>query len=363
MEASAQGPQILIEPSGSVISGDWITAHLQQWLKLETRLSQLSGPVTLQCAQMDTNGAVVFLRLFGPQAENWPVGLTSEQQALLHSLHQRACPDEPAAPRLNPLARIGYNVMQLGHHAQQLLDFLGRLTLAGLQSLRHPSLIRWRLLLDVIQKDGLHAMPIIALLSFLLGAVVAYQGGLQLATYGANIFIVELVALTHLRELGPLIAAILVAGRSGSAYAAQLATMNMNQEIMALKSLGQDPFHWLVLPKLFGLLLVLPLLTILADLCGLLGGMLVAQMQLDVSPTVFWQRLGSQVDIQHFLVGLYKAPVFALIIVNVGCMQGMLAKGGSEAVGQRTTRSVVQAIFLVIIADALFSIIFSDLGW
>ncbi|MFK7160012.1 ABC transporter permease [Marinospirillum sp. MEB164] len=363
MEVAKQAPRLLTEPDGSVISGDWTTAHLALWLRLEKNLTQLSGPVRLECAQMDTNGAVVFLRVFGTHAAAWPAGLTDEQRQLLTSLHQRTCPAEPAAAKLNPLARLGQGVMLLGSHALELLDFLGRLTLAGLQSLRHPRLIRWRLLLDVIQKDGLHAMPIIALLSFLLGAVVAYQGGLQLATYGANIFIVELVALTHLRELGPLIAAILVAGRSGSAYAAQLATMNMNQEIMALKSLGQDPFHWLVLPKLFGLLLVLPLLTVLADLCGLLGGMLVAQMQLDVSPTVFWQRLGSQVDIQHFLVGLYKAPVFALIIVNVGCMQGMLAKGGSEAVGQRTTRSVVQAIFLVIIADALFSIIFSDLGW
>jgi len=229
--------------------------------------------------------------------------------------------------------------------------------------LRRPWQCKVKLLLDVIQRDGLQAVPIIALMAFLLGAVIAWQGGLQLQTYGANIFIVELVAITHLRELGPLIAAILVAGRSSSAYAAQIATMNMNQEVLALKSLGQDPYAWLVLPKLLGLLLALPLLTVLANLAGLSGGMLVASVQLDVSPTAFWQRLGDEVNVAHFWIGLVKAPVFALIIVTVGCMQGMLAEGGAEGVGHRTTRSVVQAVFLVIIVDAVFSIIFSSTGW
>lgn len=362
MTASQAAPRIITESNNTVISGDWVTAQLKQWLQLKPALQQLSGKGRLSCQQMDTNGAWVFLKIFGQTPDSWPQGLTDSQLQLLVLVKSKQQPTPPL-PSLNWLADLGFRTLNSFRHGFELLDFLGRLTLALLALLRRPYLCKGKLLLDVIQRDGLHAVPIIALMAFLLGAVVAWQGGLQLATYGANIFIVELVAITHLRELGPLIAAILVAGRSGSAYAAQIATMNMNQEILALKSLGQDPYAWLVLPKLLGLLLVLPLLTILANLAGLGGGMLVASVQLDVSPTAFWQRLGEEINVAHFWIGLVKAPVFALIIVTVGCMQGMLAKGGAEAVGHRTTRSVVQAIFLVIIVDALFSIVFSNTGW
>jgi len=362
MASPAAQPRIITEPNGSVISGNWITAHLKHWLELKPALQNLSGNVRLNCQHMDTNGAWVFLKIFGQTPGSWPQGLNDSQLQLLELVRSKQQPTPPQ-PSLNWLADLGFRTLKSFRHGRQLLDFLGRLTLALLALLRRPYRCKLKLLLDVIQRDGLHAVPIVALMSFLLGAVIAWQGGLQLATYGANIFIVELVAITHLRELGPLIAAILVAGRSGSAYAAQIATMKMNQEVLALKSLGQDPYAWLVLPKLLGLLLVLPLLTILANLAGLGGGMLVASVQLDVSATAFWQRLGEEVNVAHFWIGLVKAPVFALIIVTVGCMQGMLAEGGAEGVGHRTTRSVVQAIFLVIIVDALFSIIFSDTGW
>jgi len=362
MGASGQPPRILTEAEGSVVSGDWVTAQLKQWLKLKPALQQLAGQAYLDCSQMDTNGAWVFLTIFGQDPKAWPKGVTSRQQALIQLVKSKQ-QTAPSQTSLNWLAELGWRSLKSLANGRQLLDFLGRVTLALLSLFRRPHRFKLKLLLDVIQRDGLHAAPIVALMSFLLGAVVAWQGGLQLATYGANIFIVELVAITHLRELGPLIAAILVAGRSGSAYAAQIATMNMNQELLALKSLGQDPYAWLVLPKLLGLILALPLLTILANLAGLGGGMLVASIQLDISPTVFWQRLGDEINVAHFWIGLIKAPVFALIIVTVGCMQGMLAQGGAEAVGHRTTRSVVQAIFLVIIVDAFFSIIFSGTGW
>jgi len=358
---SAQ-PKIITEPDGSVVSGDWVTARLKRWLQLQPALQGLSGKIRLNCQQMDTNGAWVFLRIFGRKPESWPQGLTDSQLQLLELVRNKK-QSTPPQSSFNWLAKLGFNTLKSFRHGRQLLDFLGRLTLALLTMLRRPWQCKVKLLLDVIQRDGLQAVPIIALMAFLLGAVIAWQGGLQLQTYGANIFIVELVAITHLRELGPLIAAILVAGRSGSAYAAQIATMNMNQEVLALKSLGQDPYAWLVLPKLLGLLLALPLLTVLANLAGLSGGMLVASVQLDVSPTAFWQRLGDEVNVAHFWIGLVKAPVFVLIIVTVGCMQGMLAEGGAEGVGHRTTRSVVQAVFLVIIVDAVFSIIFSSTGW
>lgn len=362
MDSPHQAPRILTQSDGLVVSGDWVTAQLKPWLKLKPALQQLDGPTRLVCERMDTNGAWLFVKIFGSDPNHWPQGLTSSQQALVQLVQQKQQPAPPQT-RLNWLADLGWRTLNSLTNGRQLLDFLGRLTFALLSLLSRPQGFKPKLLLDVIQRDGVHAAPIIALMAFLLGAVVAWQGGLQLATYGANIFIVELVAITHLRELGPLIAAILVAGRSGSAYAAQLAIMNMNQEILALKSLGQDPYAWLVLPKLLGLLVVLPLLTILANLAGLGGGMLVAHLQLDVSPSVFWQRLGDEINVAHFWIGLVKAPVFALVIVTVGCMQGMLAQGGAEAVGHRTTRSVVQAIFLVIIVDAFFSVIFSRTGW
>ncbi|SFX42200.1 MlaE family ABC transporter permease [Marinospirillum alkaliphilum] len=364
MQNQGSAPEIIPAGEQQQVRGNWTTAWLKHWLQLQPVLvTQDPAQLIIQADAMDSNGALTFLHLFGNNPAYWPAGLTPSQQQLLQLVLKHRESHIPEPVMLNWVADIGYRVSRLGLYTRQFLEFLGQLVMALLSLLRHPHRFRLRLFLDVIQKDGLHAVPIVALLSFLLGAVVAWQGALQLKAYGANIFIVELVALTHLRELGPLITAILVAGRSGSAYAAQLATMNMNQEIQALRSLGQNPFDWLILPKLLGLLVVLPLLTLLADLSGLVGGMLVAQAQLDISPSLFWQRLGDEISIIHFVVGMIKAPVFALIIVNVGCMQGMLARGGAEAVGLRTTRSVVQAIFLVIITDALFSILFSNAGW
>lgn len=363
MQDQGHAPTLVATEEGYIAQGDWTTAYLKQWLQLQPVLLAHHRQVQLLCGAMDSNGALLFIRIFGASAAGWPAGLTATQQQLLQLILQTRETNIPPKQQLGWLADIGYRTSKVTLHARQLLEFVGQLSLALFALLTHPRHFKPRLLLDVIQRDGLHAVPIIALLSFLLGAVVAWQGGLQLKTYGANIFIVELVALTHLRELGPLITAILVAGRSGSAYAAQLATMNMNQEILALRSLGQNPFDWLILPKMLGLLLVLPLLTLLSDLSGLLGGMVVANIQLDISYTLFWQRLSDEVSVIHFVVGMIKAPIFALIIVTVGCMQGMLAKGGAEAVGYRTTRSVVQAIFLVIITDAVFSIIFSNAGW
>lgn len=363
MQEQGENPQLILVEGHYTLYGDWTTAYLKQWLNLQPSLILKKQNLKLRTGTMDSNGAMVFLRIFGDEPNLWPKGLTTTQNKLLHLVLQEREVLIPEQKKLNWLADIGFRVSHLGEHSKQFLDFVGQLFTALFSLICNPRRFKPKLLFDVIQRDGLHAVPIIALLSFLLGAVVAWQGGLQLKTYGANVFIVELVALTHLRELGPLITAILVAGRSGSAYAAQLATMNINQEILALRSLGQNPFDWLILPKLLGLLIALPLLTLLADISGLVGGSLVAHLQLEISPTLFWQRLSQEVNVAHFYIGLIKAPVFAFFIVSVGCMQGMLASGGADAVGVRTTRSVVQAIFLVIIIDAIFSVIFSDIGW
>ena len=224
-----------------------------------------------------------------------------------------------------------------------------------------PGTLRWRPMLYNIRSAGFDALPIVGLLSFLLGVVVAYQGADQLRQYGANIFVADLVGLSMLREFAPLITAIIVAGRSGSAFTAQIGTMSVNEEIDAMLTLGISPLDMLVLPKLLALLVALPLLTVFADLLGVIGGMLMAQTQLGVSIDEFGERFVKAVSVTAYLVGIAKAPVFALIIVMVGCFQGFRTRGGADSVGRQTTRSVVQSIFLVIVGDALFSVAFSAL--
>jgi len=224
-----------------------------------------------------------------------------------------------------------------------------------------PARCRWRPLLYNLRSAGFDALPIVGLLSFLLGIVIAYQGAGQLRQYGANIFVADLVGLSMLREFAPLITAIIIAGRSGSAYAAQIGTMSVTEEIDALRTLGIAPLDLLVLPKIFALAVALPLLTVFSDVLGVFGGMLMARAQLGVSFGEFIDRFVKAVSVTSYLVGICKAPVFAMIIAVIGCFQGFRTRGGADSVGRQTTRSVVQSTFLVILADALFSVAFSAL--
>jgi phospholipid/cholesterol/gamma-HCH transport system permease protein len=245
--------------------------------------------------------------------------------------------------------------------AWALLQFVGETSLAALGSLRHPGRMRWRPVAFHIRSAGFNALPIVGLLAFLLGMVVAYQGAGQLRIYGANIFVVDLVGLSMLREFAPLMTAIIAAGRSGSAYAAQIGTMVVTEEMDALLTIGIAPQELLVLPKLLALVLALPLLTVFADLLGVMGGMLMAQARLGVGFAEFLDRFVKAVAVRDYLIGVLKAPVFATIIVVVGCFQGFRAKGGADGVGQQATRSVVWSIFLVIVVDAAFSVVLSAL--
>jgi phospholipid/cholesterol/gamma-HCH transport system permease protein len=226
----------------------------------------------------------------------------------------------------------------------------------------HATRIRWRVLLYNLQIDGLNALPIIGLLSFLMGIVIAYQGSEQLKTFGANIFIVDLVGISLLREIAPLLTAILVAGRSGSAYTAQIGTMTVTEELDALRALGISPISLLVFPRALALVIALPLLTVFADAVGVFGGMLIASSQLGITFTEFVNRFEYAIVLRHYLIGISKTPVFAAIIALVGCYQGFQVFGGVDSVGRHTTISVVQAIFLVIVTDAFFSILFSWWG-
>ncbi|MBT8131375.1 MAG: ABC transporter permease [Gammaproteobacteria bacterium] len=268
-------------------------------------------------------------------------------------------PAHPGTPGF--LENLGRDSLDFVNQQLSFLSFIGNITFSSLRILLTPARLRWNRVVQDSEEAGFDALPIVGLLSFLIGVVIAYQGGVVLIQYGAGIFIADLVGLAMLRELAPLITAIIVAGRTGSAYTAQIGTMMVTEEISALRTMGIPPINLLVLPKLFALVVMLPLLTVFADVMGLLGGMVMANSMLDVSFQNFVDRIGQSVRLQDFLVGVGKAPVFAVIIASVGCYQGFRVGGSAESVGKQTTVSVVQSIFLVIVVDAVFSVVFSAL--
>lgn len=296
-------------------------------------------------------------------------GLKPEFVRLMDAVEKQADaePAKKAAPPPTPglLHKLGQSAADMGTQAAALLAFIGEIAMAFGACFAHPKRIRWRPILFNIRTAGFDALPIVGLLAFLLGIVVAYQGADQLRRYGANIFVADLVGVSMLREFAPLITAIIIAGRSGSAYAAQIGTMAVTDEIDAMRTLGLRPLDVLVLPKLIALVIALPLLTVFADVLGVMGGMLMAKVQLGVGFEEFLDRFVKAVSPTTYWVGLAKAPVFAAVIAVVGCFQGFQTQaaggGGADSVGRQTTRSVVQAIFLVIVADALFSVAFSAL--
>ena len=314
---------------------------------------------------MDTAGAWLLQRAINRLGDNGCTvtfhGLHPEHEALLMVIKPvtlaHTLPPLPLSQ--NYFEKTG---MIFWPHLQQLigmLAFFGESAVTMGRSIIHPSRFRLRPILYNLQHAGFNALPIVGLLAFLTGVVISYQGAGQLQRYGANIFIVDLVGLSMLRELAPLMTAIIIAGRSGSAFAAQIGTMKVTEEIDALRTIGISPMELLVLPKVIALVIALPLLTVYSDMMGVLGGMLMAKSQLGVGYADFLDRFDDAVKLSALLVGIGKAPVFAAIIAMVGCFQGFQVKNGSDSVGRQTTVSVVQAIFLIIVADALFSVIFS----
>jgi phospholipid/cholesterol/gamma-HCH transport system permease protein len=318
---------------------------------------------------IDTTGALRLLKLMADlERAGHPsrlVGLREEHQALLDLVRERLASAGTVAPSpatRNGLENLGRQVVFHATRAIEFLAFVGEAAVALGRLALHPGRFRWRALFGNIQTAGVNALPIVGLLAFMMGIVIAYQGGQQLQFYGANIFIVELVALTMLRELAPLITAIIVAGRTGSAYTAQIGTMQVTEEVDALRTIGIRPMDLLVLPKLLALTVALPLLTVFADALSVFGGMVMARLLLGLSFGDFLDRFPQVVTLTSFLMGVGKAPVFAAIIALVGCYQGFQVRGGADAVGRQTTVSVVQSIFLVIAADALFSVILGGVG-
>ncbi len=250
----------------------------------------------------------------------------------------------------------------VGQSAARGLEDVGHIAHSIFDGAKKPSSLMLRETVRQIDQTGVKAMPIVFLISFLMGLVMAYQGALQLEKFGATIFVVDLVSISVLREMGVLLAAIMVAGRSGSAFAASLGVMNLNEEIDALRVMGLNPNQVLVLPRVLGLLIALPLLTVLADFAGLAGGMLLCTTVLDISATQFVERVISAADLKTFMVGFAKAPVFGLLIAGVATLRGMQVKSSAEQLGRLTTVAVVQSIFLIVLADGVFTVIFARYG-
>jgi phospholipid/cholesterol/gamma-HCH transport system permease protein len=346
--------------------GRWTLQDLGPLLRTGGMPPATEWPVTLDGSQLQDLDSAGAWWLQGqlpaggsaPTLRAWP----PRALALMNEVREGVGHAVPEPLPRNLLQRTGEAAVAAAQQAQAFLRFVGEVAIAAAGLLRHRSLWRPRAIWHEIQIGGVDALPIIGLTSFLLGIVVAYQGADQLRHYGANVFVVELVGYAMLREFAPLIGAIIIAGRSGSAYAAQIGTMVVSEEIDALRTIGIDPLQRLVLPKIVALAVVLPLLTVFADITGVFGGMVMARSRLDIGFPEFIDRFGRVMEGSALLIGVGKSLVFAVIIAAIGCFQGLRTQGSADSVGRQTTLAVVQSIFIVIVADALFSVAFNMLG-
>jgi len=352
-------------------SGGWNLLNLAK-IKKQLRRQRLSGADNLKIdgsaiSNMDSAGALIlsdFVKTLDKKSISTELEkFTEEALHLIDIVKNKTVPLSKIPQRKLPnwLASIGkFNI-------DQTIEFMAFLNFAGVLFFEFVGLLfkphKWRInsLVNVLDNSGYRALPIIGLLSFMIGVVLAYQMGTYLRDYGASAFIVNLLGISILREFGPLITAIIVAGRTGASYTAELGIMKVNQELDALRTMGVTPAEILLLPRIIGLFIALPLLTVWACSFGVLGGMLMTKSMLDISYYDFIHRFQHEVAIKHFFIGVGKAPVFALIIASIGCFQGMQVTGTAESVGRLTTRSVVLCIFFIIVADAIFSVIFSRL--
>lgn len=264
-------------------------------------------------------------------------------------------------PKPSHLFRDG--MRRIGANTIEAVDSVGYIARAVLDGVKRPSRLVIGEALRQVHSCGVAAIPIVAVVCFLMGVVLAYQSARQLEQFGANIFMVDLVAMAIFRELGVLLAAIMVAGRSGSAFAASLGTMKLTEEVDALRVMGLNPNQVLIIPRILGLVIALPLLTVFADAAGLLGGAFIGAIVLDISGFAFTERLAVAIEVNDVLVGLTKAPVFAFLIAVTGTLRGMQVKGSAEELGRLTTVAVVQSIFLIIVADAIFTVVYSRIGF
>lgn len=360
-----------------IITGDWTLPNYER-LKQEVEAFLASKKTADHSADLtavealDTAGASLLADLLGPQAliklTDDAADLPPERRDLLRLVADAMAKPDDNLPRqgsalLAFLARVGRQVEGYWSQQRLLMGFTGQVIATMVSIL--PSPRRWRMtsLVAHIHQTGLNALPIVALLTFLVGAVVAFLGATVLDDFGATIYTVNLVAFSFLREFGVLLAAILLAGRTASAFTAQLGSMKANEEIDALRTFGLSPIELLVIPRVLAMVISLPILTFVGMISGIIGGSLVCVIVLDISVPQIVNILETKVRVVHFLVGLGKAPVFAFVIAVIGCLEGFKASGSAESVGEHTTSAVVQSIFMVILLDSIAAIFFMEMGW
>lgn len=365
-ESEASPPQL-------TLSGDW-TVHTIRDVSERLAAVQKSDVKELQAdctdlGRLDTAGAFIIDR-FACRAGTGEVKAVNASPQVSALLEQAASlrPEEREEKSkteygvVDLLERTGRTTMSFLEETTATLAFLGETIASMAHMVTRPSKMRWTALVSVMEDSGLDAVPIVAFLSFFVGMVIAFIGATTLSEFGATIFTVELVGFAVLREFGVVITAIILAGRTNSAFTAQIGAMRMRQEVDALVTLGLNPMDVLVVPRAFAMLVMTPILTLIAALFGLGGGVFVSWLALDINPTVFINRLQSAVPVANFWVGMSKAPVFGLVVALIGCRQGLLVGGSVQSLGQSTTKSVVQAIFSIIVIDAMFALFYLELG-
>ena len=363
-----------IQPSRSdpdiwTATGDWTLQHAARLLALidnaPSRLKDIDGR---DIDRLDSTGAMLLSRF----AVRTGLGLATVDvkevhKPLVESVRE-LCEATPRPVKKDHgfrrmLEKIGFAMVDYYTEVRALVGFYGLTLVTVLGTVLRPQRFRLTATVFHMEQVGLDAVPLVALLSFMVGAVVAFLGATVLRDFGAEVYMVDLVGISFLREFAVLLTGIVLAGRTASAFTAQIGAMQSGEEIDAIKTLGLDPIELLVLPRLFALLVMLPLLTFIAMVAGLVGGLAVGAGALGISPEMFVVRLGETVELRHVLVGLSKAPIFAGVIAMVGCLEGFQVQGTAQSVGERTTSSVVQAISLVIVIDALAALFFMEMDW
>jgi len=370
LEATAQGERLTLAGAGAWIAEN--ARSLEARIDAETKRLGTIKRVDIDMGRvdrLDTFGAWLLERLtrsFSARGCDTKVtGLKDDYRALMDEV-RGIKPGQPPARRGNQLAEaiasIGENIVLVGGTLAAIVNMLGALAVALQRVLVRPRTFRLTSMVHQLDNVGWRAVPIILLITFLIGCIIAQQGIFHFRKFGADIYVVDMVGILVLREIGVLIVAIMVAGRSGSAYTAELGSMKMREEIDALRTMGFDPTEVLVLPRIVALLIGVPILTFLGSMAALYGGGLVCWLYGGIDPDIFLSRLKEAITLDHFKVGLIKAPFMAMVVGVVACVEGLNVKGSAESLGLQTTASVVESIFVVIVLDGLFAIFFASIG-
>lgn len=367
---------LVLAPDGKTLGcqGDWTIAGISELDTELKKFKELAGKIATvngtDIKQMDSAGALFLQNLVDLFSKNGIqvkiTGLTRTYQDLIDLVGNEIDLIRQPMAMLGPqnwFYTVGEWTVDKYIQTMDFLGFFGEFLVTILQSILHPRRFQWRSTIAAIDTTGYQALPIVALMAFLIGVVLVYQLAEQLRMYGANIFIVDVTGIAILREFAPLITSIIIAGRSATSFAALIGTMKVNEEIDALRTMGLSPMERLVTPRVIGLIIALPFLVVWADAFGVLGSMVMAKNTANIGFHAFLERFEYAVKLKQFILGLVKAPVFAMIIAGTGCFQGFQVEMKSESVGQKTTKAAVQTIFLIIVVDAMFSVIFSKLGF